>query len=107
VVRQYPHTLQYITPGTPAYQDAEGYWVEGEPGSLEELRCRLEPAGAGALLTTADGQQVAFRYSVFFPKGTDRLPYGTEVKVFSGEELLAEETVLQFSKGQLSAKAWL
>ncbi|MDO6389000.1 hypothetical protein Q4E40_02590 [Pontibacter sp. BT731] len=107
MIKQHPHTLQYIAEGTPAYQDGEGYWEPGEPGSLEVIKCRAEANSKGELVKTADGAQVSFRFTVYLPKGTASIPYGTEVKIFAGGELLAEEQVKNFHPGQLNCRLWV
>lgn len=105
MVSQYPHGL-VITTATGSVQDGNGNWLPGST-STRVKACRAEPNGKNAMIKTVDGTSIVFDFTVYLPLPIDTVAVGSKVEVYNGEELLSQNTVKRFSRGQLNARLWL
>ena len=106
---QYPHTMAYAGPGTPAVQDENGNWQPGTGGSEVTQACRAVPSASGEMITLADGQKVAFSYKVQMPLTAIDVPAGTAITITitATGGAKAKGTVKQFSREQMHCRLWL
>jgi len=106
MVKQYPHTLK-LTILEDSTQGSDG---EFEAGDSETQRkcCRAEPNSTNGLINAADGMQVRYDWTVYFPLPADQIEPGTQVEIFDRDDnSLGKGTVKRFSAGQLNARAWI
>lgn len=105
-----PHILTYLkdTSSTEPYQDNNGDWVipDNEPVVVEIL-CRAEPNGQGKFIASEDGQNIVYSWVVYLDLGIERIPYGTEVKIFKDGDQFASGQVKLFVEGQKNCRLWL
>ena len=109
MVEQYPHTCTYSIPGTPDTWDEEnGGWIPGEPGTITSVECRAGPSGAGKTIQGVDGEYVSYAFDLAFPQGTDAINPGTELTItrLNGEQLITGR-LLRFQTGQLHSRGWI
>lgn len=102
---QYPHSMVLTKVGSSS-QDTNGNW-QSTGSTVEERACRAEPNSKNAFITTADGTQVYFDYTLYMPLPAETVAVGTKVEVFDGLDILSTGTVKRFSRGQLNARAWI
>lgn len=106
MVKQYPHTIK-LTVLTDSTQNTENEWEDGE-SETEEIPCRAEPNSTNGFINGADGSQVRYDWTVYFPLPVDTIEPGTQVEIFSaGCNSMGKGTVKRFSAGQLNARAWI
>lgn len=105
MITQYPHIMTF-TPVASSTRDASGNWVP-VPGTEKSISCRAEPSNGNGLVSGPDGLKIKYDWVVFIPLPVDVINLGTIVSVFYGDDLLAKQKVLRFSKGQLNARIWL
>lgn len=72
-----------------------------------EFECRITPNGAGKEVASSDGRHVVYSYLIHANNNAYELPFGTDVKVYQGDKLIAEGKVLNFWSNQLNVRVWL
>jgi len=101
-----PHILKYAVISSPV-QDANGDWLPGETEALNEVLCRAEANGSGKYVASEDGANIVYSWQLFADLGTERIPFGTSVDIFKGEEKFATGTVKLFVEDQKKCRIWL
>ena len=78
---QYPQYLYALQPDGESVQLPNGSWET--PAAAWELKavCREETNGKGSTIQTADGETRVFASLIQLPKGTAKIPEGTQVIV--------------------------
>lgn len=78
---QYPQYLYALQHNGESVQLPNGSWET--PAAVWELKaaCREETNGKGSTIQTADGKTRVFASLIQLPKGTDKIPEGTQVIV--------------------------
>jgi hypothetical protein len=102
---RYPHTLIVKIPAE-GTQDTEGNLTVANTEELYTTPCRDE-AGAGAILTLADGTDYIFQSLIYFPRSAEFLPAGTLVQITDQYGIRAEGTIKRFARGDKNSRAWL
>lgn len=108
-VKQYPHYL-FRKVATEARQDEDGDFVAGEITWELYGPCREETNGKGSVVTLADGRAITFGALVQCPKGSPKIPEGTEIRVTDDEEgksIRCTGECLKSDLGQLHTRHWL
>lgn len=106
---QYPHTLSYVTLGTPdEYDEETGTWIPGTPGETITISCRAIPNGSGKTLKGEDGQAVDYDFDIAFPEETERIPTDLEVSIIDQHDVeLISGRLLRWHPGQLHNRGWI
>lgn len=109
MVKQYPHTVTFSS-GTAAVQGADGNWTEGVTKSFD-VSGRFEPVNGSVgseYVIGQDGQQIRIRGIVYMPldKSAD-IEVGCGIIVQSDSDLILDDVVKQFSRGQLNMRVWV
>ncbi len=105
MLTQYIHTIS-LTNHADSTSDGNGNYTPGGTTTVEKV-CRAEPSGGSGYIKTADGQAINYNWIVYMPLPQDKIKEGTLVTVMDGEEVIASDNVLRFSRGQLNARLWL
>jgi hypothetical protein len=109
-VKQYPHFL-FVHLVSESVQDNEGNWTGPVDEWVLHANCREETNGAGKLINGPDGKAVAFSSTVYLPKSSANIEFGTEIKITSINDVLANPRakghVLNFSQGQMNSRLWV
>lgn len=106
MVIRWPHRVVFTLIESIPVQDENGDWIPNNTEATIETPCRAEPNGSGKLVITEDGSDLVYSWLVF-TKVIDRLPFGTPVKVYDGNELFVTGTIKKFSKDQKHCRIWL
>lgn len=124
---QYPQYIYALNSGGDSVQLPNGSWVTPEAAWELKGSCREETNGKGSSINTADGKALVFSSLVQIPKGTARIPEGTNVliarekiedtaqlqdKDFINESLISGLIVLQgeckkYDLGRLHCRMWI
>lgn len=104
-MKQHPHTITILTL-EPATRSESGDWQPSVSSPFNGL-CRWEENSKGAVISAADGSQIAYSGIAFLPGGAQRFPLGSRVTIYEGVKLIASGEIKQFSKSQLNRRIWL
>jgi hypothetical protein len=109
MVKQYPHFL-FVKIVNASVQD--GNWSESSESFGLHSVCREETNGKGSMINGADGKALVFSSNVYLPRGTVRIPEGTEVLITETNDSengvkRIQGSVLKFESGQLNARIWI
>lgn len=108
---QYPHFLFVKLSGGESVQDSSGNWVSQPATWGLHSACREETNGKGATINGSDGKAIVFSSLLFLPRGTARIPEGTEVLVVETNNETdtprVQGTVKKFDNGQLNTSIWI
>lgn len=105
MVKQYPYAGKAIVTGDSVKVGSS--WIEAEPTTILETKCRVEPARSSQYLQGQDGKSITYNSIVYMPIPSVDLKPGTLFEVWDGEKLIVREMVKQYSRGQLNARVWL
>lgn len=101
----HPHRVE-ITVETEGYKDNDDNWQPGTSSTLTTWG-RWRIAANNAFIAAADGKQIAYSGTLSLPYSDYVFPLGAQVKVFDGNDLIAQGPIKQFFKYKLSRKVWL
>src|SRR5690606_25578781 len=102
-----PHILKADISTSPDVIDPiTGGKTEGGSRAVE-YGCRATPNGAGKEISTTDGSRVVYGYLIHADIGDDIIPFGTEIKVFEGGNIIAKGKVLRFWTNQMNTRIWI
>lgn len=106
MVKQYPHTLSWSEPATPATRDERGFLVPGTPGATIESVSRYENYQKGGYkqFVNANGETVEARGVIYVKKGQTIPESGENVLVVSPEfGEMFQGTIEMVYPGQLNS----
>ena len=106
---QYPQYLYALQHEGESVQLPNGSWKT--PAAAWELKaaCREETNGKGSTIQTADGETRVFASLIQLPKGTAKIPEGTQVIVTREEAglVVVTGTCEKFDPGRLHCRLWI
>lgn len=116
----------YVLENDEAVQLPNGSWDSAAGGWVLKAACREETNGKGSTIQTADGKTRVFASLIQLPKGTPKVPEGTQVVVtreevdvtqLSNTEFIASAketgvvvvtgTCEKFDPGRLHCRLWI
>lgn len=110
VLNMKPHYLETLVKGE-EYEDENGDFHAGEDEWVVLCRCDVVPAGQANRLTTPDGAELSYSYTIYLPKGTREFRTGEKIRIsFNGKGQLAEKmefAVKGFHAYQHQCKMWV
>lgn len=80
VLNMRPHCLETLVKSE-EYEDENGDFHAGKDEWVALCKCDCVPAGQANRLTTPDGVELAYSYTVYLPKGTRELRTGETVRI--------------------------
>ena len=105
-----PHILSVLTKSE-EYEDENGDFHAGKETWVEVCRCDAVPAGQANKITTPDGMELQYAYTIYLPKGTREFHTGEKVRIsFFGNGTLDEKkdfSVKGFHRYQHQCKMWV
>ena len=105
-----PHYLEVLVKGE-EYEDENGDFHAGEDEWVSVCKCDCVPAGQANKLTTPDGAELVYSYTIYLPKETREFHIGETVRIsFNGKGQLAEKkkfAVKGFHAYQHQCKLWV
>lgn len=123
---QYPQYLYALQHAGESTQLPNGSWDNTAAAWVLKAACREETNGKGATIQTTDGETRVFASLIQLPKGTARIPEGTQVIVareevdvtqFSNTEFIESSketgvvvvtgTCEKFDSGRLHCRLWI
>ncbi|WP_133575174.1 hypothetical protein [Pedobacter metabolipauper] len=109
MIVQYPHILRFtiVTDAVP-YEDSNGDTVipVGTAGVFE-IKCRFETNSKGSTIPSNDGENVIYSWMIYMPLNQIDIPKRIDVVGLNKGVEFAKGTVLNFSRDQLNARAWV
>jgi len=110
ILKMKPHYLEVLTKSD-EYEDENGDSHAGVEEWNRLCRCDAVPAGEANKITTPDGVELQYSYTIYLPKRTREFVVGEKVRViFFGEGTLQEKkefTVKGFHRYQHQCKMWV
>lgn len=107
MVRQYPYTLKVFQETEAVFNQNTGDWIPGSADWVDFGNCRDEINGAGARVTTQDGENYVYSAVVYVPTSTQKINNGVLIQVWDGEEMRMEGNVVRFGKEQMHSRIWV
>lgn len=109
MLKRFPHTLTYVTDGTPGgWDDSTGLPIPGTPGVTVSIPCRAEPnVRQSYVVREDDGNRVIFNFTVHMDKASGLVPFGKSVTIAEGSTVIAKGAVLRSHKNQLHNQSWI
>ncbi len=105
---QYDYTLKILKKNEGEFDENTSSWIVGLEEWIDISKCRDEPNGSGAKITTTDGQVYSFGSMIYLPKGTDGIKSGDRIKVEDkGGNIRIEADVVRFSKDHFHSRIWV
>lgn len=110
ILKMKPHMLEVLIL-TEEYEDENGDFHKGHEEWFGLCKCDVVPAGQANRLTTPDGVELQYSYTIYLPKKTREFRTGEKVRViFFCEGTLQEKkefTVKGFHRYQHQCKMWV
>ena len=110
VLKIKPHFLEVLVKGA-EYEDENGDFHSGKDEWKGLCKCDVVPAGQANKLTTLDGIELAYSYTIYLPKGTREFHTGETVRIsFNCKGQLEEKkefVVKGFHAYQHQCKMWV
>lgn len=110
MLNRYFHTLQYKQPGAlgPAKRNDDGDWVKPAASTVDvTVECRAEPNGSGRKVSSQDGSEVVYSWTVYAGPETAIIPFGTKLQLFKDGVKFGEGTLKLFSAATLNVKIYV
>lgn len=110
MLNRYFHTLQYKQPGAPgpAKRNDDGDWVTPVASTADvTVECRAEPNGSGRKVSSQDGAEVVYSWTVYAGPETAIIPYGTTLLLFKDGVKFGKGKVIRFSPSTLNVKIYV
>lgn len=109
MVTQYPHILKFnqVTGNVP-YKDENGDTIVPSGTSVTiEIECRFEPNLFGNVITSNEGKQLLYAWTIYMPLGQQVIPNGVQFTGFKDLIQMAAGIILRYEEGQMNARAWV
>ncbi len=110
VLKMKPHYLETLVKGE-GYEDENGDFHAGKDEWVILCKCDCVPAGEANKLTTPDGVELVYSYTIYLPKGMREFRTGEMIRIsFNGKGQLAEKkefVVKGFHAYQHQCKLWV
>lgn len=102
-----PHRLEAIVSDGEDVVDPITGEVEYGSELAVEFECRVSPNGSGKEVRRQDGELVLYSYLIHADKDETLIPFGTMVRLYDGETLIAEGEVLRCWANQMNMRIWV
>lgn len=110
ILKMKPHYLEVLTKSE-EYEDENGDFHAGEEEWVRLCRCDAVPSGEANRITTPDGVELQYSYTIYLPQKAREFFVGEKVRViFFGEGILQEKkefSVKGFHRYQHQCKMWV
>lgn len=110
ILKMKPHYLEVLTKSA-EYEDENGDFHAGAETWERVCRCDAVPAGQASSITTPDGVELQYSYTIYLPKKTREFLTGEKVRIIFFEEGTLQEkkefSVKGFHRYQHQCKMWV
>lgn len=107
MVRPYILKFKQKTSSSPVQNNVGDFSQTSNTPVEREFSCGVQPSGQGNIVISEDGISVNYSWIFYANKDVPKIPYGTPVEVFEGQNLIAKGTVKFYAKSRINVRIWV